>query len=339
MQRLILLAVFICSFLACSDVRPTAINEDDSSISLMFYNVENLFDTVDDPDTYDEEFTPTGSKEWTEERYQHKLSQLGKVIASADSHMPDILGLCEVENATVVQDLIESAWFKKAGYDFLHVDSPDGRGIDVALIYNPDRIELSLASTIQSKLPVGDRPNTRLVMHAEGEFEGKALHVFVNHWPSRHGGQEHSEPNRLTVAYNVRQKIDEILEKDPEAQIVMMGDFNDHPNNKSLMEVLSAGKKGDRKLLVNLMWEKHKSGLGSYNYKGDWGALDQFIVSQNLVDGEGADVDESTVEFVKHDWMMYVNDKGEAYPSRTYGGKNYYAGFSDHLPIFMKINR
>lgn len=331
-----IIPIFILGIVSCKEVKPTAASENTNELQLVFYNVENLFDIEDDPNKADEEFTPTGKKMWTADRYDHKLKQLGKVISSANSHMPDILGVCEVENKRVLEDLNASSNFAKVNYSILHKESPDGRGIDVGLLYNPERIRLDDIEYIESTLPVGDRPNTRLVMHAMGEFNGEELHVYVNHWPSRYGGQKESEPNRLTVAYNVRKSMDEVIAANPAANIVMMGDFNDHPNNKSIMEVIGAdldGKKG----MVNLMWEKHKRGEGSYNYRGDWGALDQFIVTPTLTDGKGLDVDENSVQFVKHDWMMYVNDEGEAYPNRTYGGPNYYAGFSDHLPIAMTL--
>lgn len=336
MTRVLFAGLFISLFLCCSEHRPTVLSGDNGSLNLLFYNVENLFDTQDDPRTADEEFTPAGKKMWTEERYQNKLLNLGKVIASANDCMPDIIGLCEVENRKVLGDLIASPHFEKTNYSILHQDSPDGRGIDVALIYDPSRIQLEEAGYIQSTLPSGDRPNTRLILHARGTFNGSPFHVFVNHWPSRYGGQEKSEPNRLTVAYNLRQAINAVMSAEPDAQIVLMGDFNDYPNNKSLTDVLSAGRKGE-KLLTNLMWEQHKRGEGSYYYRGEWGALDQFIVSQNLLDGEGAEVDQSSVIFVRHEWMMYTDSTGVAFPNRTYGGPNYYGGFSDHLPIFMTI--
>lgn len=312
----------------------TETNQD--KLTVMFYNVENLFDTEDDPNTFDEDFTPNGKLTWDQGRLDTKMLHLGKVLDAAGESMPDILGLCEVENLGVVEAFAQSAYLKATPYNILHKESPDGRGIDVALLYNSEHVSLSEVSYIESKLPAGDRPNTRLVLHAKGTVAGKELHVFVNHWPSRGGGKDATEPNRLTVAYNVRQEIDAVLAENPEAHILMMGDFNDYPNDKSLVDVLSAGRKGE-KLLCNLMWEKHKLGEGSYNYKGEWGALDQFIVSQNMVDGYDLDANESSVRFVREDWMMYTNDEGEVYPNRTYGGPNYYGGYSDHLPIFMEL--
>ncbi len=322
---------------SCHSVQNTSFNPSKEELSIAFYNVENLFDLEDDPNTFDEEFTPTGKKAWTKDRYETKLLNLGRVVSSMDEAMPDILGLCEIENRKVVEDLNKSPYFSGVNYQILHQESPDGRGIDVGLMYNADKIELEIAGVIESTLPAGDRPKTRLILHAKGEANGEELHLFVNHWPSRSGGQEETEPNRLTVAFNLRNYIDKVLEENPEALIVLMGDFNDHPNNKSIQDILRAGKGKDYRL-ENLMWDKHKNGEGSYNYRGDWGALDQFMVSQNLLDGEGVDVLPETVKFVKHDWMMYVNKEGQASPSRTYGGPNYYGGYSDHLPIHMTLS-
>lgn len=324
----------------CAERKTASVDEpvatEADRLSVMFYNVENLFDLEDDPDTFDEDFTPNGKLTWDQGRLDTKMLNLGKVVAAAADEMPDILGLCEVENLGVVEAFAQSAYLKATPYKIIHKESPDGRGIDVALLYNSSKVSLSEVNYIQSKLPAGDRPNTRLVLHAKGDINGEEMHVFVNHWPSRSGGKDATEPNRLTVAYNVRQEVNSVLESNKDAYILLMGDFNDHPNDKSMVEVLSAGRKGE-KLLYNLMWEKHKLGEGSYNYRGEWGALDQFIVSQNLVDGASVDVVESTVRFVREEWMMYTNDKGEVYPSRTYGGPNYYGGYSDHLPIYMEL--
>lgn len=320
---------------SCNQVKPTSFSSN-NELSVAFYNVENLFDTKDDPNTNDEEFTPSGKKAWTAERYAVKLENLGKVVQAMDSNMPDIIGLCEIENREVVEDFNNSTYLKAAGYEILHRESPDGRGIDVGLMYNPSKVKLEIEGVIETVLPAGTRPNTRLIIHAAGVLNGKSLNLFVNHWPSRGGGKNETEPNRLSVARNLKLYVQELLAKDPQAMIIFMGDFNDHPNDKSLAEVLNAGIK-EKNTYNNLMWDMHKNGLGSYNYRGTWGALDQFIVSKNLTDGAGIDVDQSSVKFVKEDWMMYTNKKGETYPSRTYGGPNYYGGCSDHLPIFMKL--
>lgn len=342
-HRFIFFVVLTILFLGCKETQSTAERSDnaanDSSaevsttFNVVFYNVENLFDTEDDPQKADEEFTPAGEKEWTPERYDQKLAKLSRVIAASDDKLPAVIGLCEVENRKVVEDLAKTGALAAIEYGVIHRESPDGRGIDVALLYDTKRLNLNEAGVITTTLPVGDRPNTRLILHASGDINGAPVHFFVNHWPSRYGGKEKSEPNRLAVASNLRTYLDAVLQNDPDAEIIMMGDFNDHPDDKSIVEVLNAGSLSSSQPLANLMYDLHKKGKGSYNYRGEWGALDQFIVTRSLTDGEGIDVQPETVRFVRHDWMMYVNDKGEAYPNRTYGGPNYYGGFSDHLPI------
>ncbi len=328
----------LISFQCCKSSKKTADISVPGSINVLFYNVENLFDIIDDPNTFDEDFTPTGKLAWDQERYDVKIQNLSKVMTIDGTLMPDLVGLCEVENRAVVEDLMAAAAFKGIKYDVIHKDSPDGRGIDVALAYNPTKLKVEEVAYIESKLPVGDRPNTRLAMHAIGISGGDTIHIFVNHWPSRTGGQETSEPNRLTVAHNVRAEIDKVLAADRDAKILMMGDFNDYPNNQSLSYVLDA-KKDDAGTLINMMWDMNKMGIGTYNYKGDWGTLDQFIVSPSLVDpGTGYTVKNDEAIIIKEEWMMYTNKEGEAYPNRTYGGKNYYGGYSDHLPIRLVLD-
>ncbi|MFT4678722.1 MAG: putative extracellular nuclease [Flavobacteriales bacterium] len=337
----ILLSFLVCmtliSLQCCKSSKKTAEITTPGALNVLFYNVENLFDTEDDPNTFDEDFTPTGKLSWDEERYGNKLNNLSRVITIDGTLMPDLVGLCEVENRKVVEDLMADANFKGIEYKVVHKDSPDGRGIDVALAYNPKKLKVEEVNYISTKLPVGTRPNTRDAMHVVGISGGDTIHIFVNHWPSRTGGQEKSEPNRLTVARNVRKEVNKILEADSDAKILLMGDFNDYPNNKSLRDVLEAKK--DDGILINLMWDTNKMGEGTYNYKGDWGALDQFIVSPSLMDaGLGYNVKDDKVHIIKEDWMMYTNKEGVAYPNRTYGGKNYYGGFSDHLPIRLVLD-
>ncbi len=342
---LFLLSAALITFASCSDKKDipqvssevvTPIETEDR-LNVMFYNVENLFDTIDDPFTKDEEFLPEGKKAWTQERYNDKLDKLSKVISSASS-LPDILGLCEVENRQVVEDLKSNERFASMGYVVVHKDSPDGRGIDVALVVNKNKVRVVRTDYLKTKLPVGDRPSTRLILHATTLIDRDTLHIYVNHWPSRYGGQEQSEPNRMQVALSLKRDIDLLKERSPTAKILIMGDFNDYPADNSLNKVLMAGIEEGRPF-YNLMWEKDKFGEGTYNYKGDWGCLDQFIVSKNMMNEKASiSVSKEGAVLLKHDWMLYTNENGEVYPSRTYGGPNYYGGYSDHLPIFLQLD-
>ena len=305
---------------------------------ILFYNVENLFDTINDEGHRDGEFTPEHEKNWNSERYQFKLSQLSKVIAAADTgFLPDMIGLAEVENRGVVEDLIATPLLQKAGYQIIHKESPDFRGIDVALVYGKNY--RALKNTFYTITLPGERSTTRDLLYSKGVFNKDTLHLFVNHWPSRYGGKKESDPKRAIVAAILRQKVDSLFTADVAPKIVIMGDFNDYPQDSSLAKILGALPKSTGKPdeLINLAWATDAAGAGSYNYKGDWGALDQMIFSGYLLAGKKWHVTMQSYQVVKKHWMLYTNKKGEKSPSRTYGGPNYYGGFSDHLPVLLKV--
>jgi predicted extracellular nuclease len=295
---------------------------------LMFYNVENLFDTIDSPNTKDEEFLPSSEKKWDSYRYNYKLNQLEKVFNEIiekenENNLPDIIGLSEVENKHVIEDLLKKDVFMNHNYFIVHKDSPDGRGIDCALLVNR-KFEVLQNNFIQIKNPKESR-TTRDIVYSKLKFKNQIFNVFVNHWPSRWGGQEASNHKRVFVAKVLRKYIDENTSQGDFNLI--MGDFNDYPNNESLEETLV---KDD---LLNLMSSSKVSGKGSYNYRGNWNWLDQIIVSKEISSFR-------LIKFgaFKEDFMMYTNKKGEVYPSRSFGGNNWYGGYSDHLPVYLKIS-
>tara|TARA_B100000524_G_scaffold318201_1_gene197583 strand:- start:453 stop:1409 length:957 start_codon:yes stop_codon:yes gene_type:complete len=298
---------------------------DDKELFSVFYNVENLFDTIDNPNTRDNEFLPKSEKKWDTYRYNYKLNQLDKVFSEIikkenENRLPDIIGLCEVENKLVIDDLLKTETFKNHTYKIIHKQSPDGRGIDCALLVD-EKFEVLNSDFIKINNPKESRA-TRDIVFGKLKFKNQIINVFVNHWPSRWGGQEASNHKRVFVAEVLRKYIDNnTLESDFN---LIMGDFNDYPTNESLAEVLV---KDD---LVNLMSKSNVSGRGSYNYRGNWDWLDQIIVSQD---------DFKLISFgaFEEDFMMYTNKKGEVYPNRSFGGNNWYAGFSDHLPVFLRF--
>ena len=305
---------------------------------ILFYNVENLFDTINQEGHRDGEFTPEHEKNWTSEKYNFKLSQLSKVIASADTgYLPNIIGLAEVENRNVIEDLAATQLLKGSEYKIIHKESPDFRGIDVALIY--DETYKPIKNTFYKIDLPGDRSTTRDILYSKGVFKKDTMHLFVNHWPSRYGGKKKSDPKRALVASFLREKVDSLFSKDSSPRIIIMGDFNDYPQDSSLAEILSAlpESTGKQDELINLSWAIDASGAGSYNYRGHWGALDQMIVSGYTLEGRRWHVKMNSYEVIKHQWFMYTDDKGEEYPARTYGGPNYYGGYSDHLPIMLRI--
>lgn len=309
------------------------------SYKIAFYNVENLFDTVDDPTTLDDDFTPDGKQKWTTERYQAKLTKIAQVMDSLGK--PHLIGLSEVENLTVLEDLIETEALKTEDYGIIHKNSPDMRGIDVALLYKKQNFQVLKTEFIRVNFPdfIEKDYTSRDILYAKGKLSnGEILHVFVNHWPSRRGGLQQSEPKRLFVAQHVKKAVDEILYKDQKALVVLMGDFNDEPDNTSLTSVLgalpdeSAALEG---LLYNCFYSQDKDKKGSYNYRGNWNMLDQFIVSGYLRN-PAAPLMVKNPTIYKYSWLMYEGKNGPT-PNRTYGGPNYYGGYSDHLPISIEL--
>jgi len=313
--------------------------EDKDPFTVVFYNVENLFDTLDHPDKKDEEFMPGTEKNWNTARYSKKLNMLATVIDSiGKDDMPSIIGLCEVENKRVLVDLVIKTGLKDEGYKVVREESPDFRGIDVALLYN----EKDFTYLEHRKIPVEFKDQgsytTRDILYVKGEGPDKEiLHFFVNHWPSRRGGLEKSEPRRTRAAQVLKDNVDNILKEDENASIVIMGDFNDEPQNNSINKTLGAGKSNKSKL-VNLMYDMNTKEVGTYKYKDNWNMLDQFIISSGLMDDKGLKAGMNSAGIYREDWILYYSKKyGDYSPNRTYGGPNYYGGYSDHLAIYLRL--
>ena len=335
--------LFLFSLVLFSLLQLTAQDSPCTSYQVGFYNVENLFDLIDDPVKLDEEFTPLGKKKWTEERYREKMEHLDRVIGAMG--YPDILGLCEVENEAVLQDLIRTNGMIERTYAILHTESPDARGIDVALLYNSAVCQVLNHDYIRIEFPievVPDEPGytSRDILHAQLLFLGRdTLDVYVNHWPSRYGGLEKSQPKRVHVANHLRVEIDELLEQRPQAKIIIIGDLNDEPDNISVQKVLGALMPGDAihpNLLYNLMAVQDAVGYGTYNYRGNWNMLDQIIVSGNLLNPK-AKLQVLEPRILLRPWMLYKHDRFGYGPTRSYGGPNYYGGYSDHLPVSVTL--
>ncbi|HET8963537.1 MAG TPA: hypothetical protein VFM99_06555 [Chitinophagales bacterium] len=310
------------------------------SIGVMFYNVENLFDTINSPNTMDEEFTPNSKKEWNTERYLTKLNHLAIVIASMGS--PEIVGLAEVENKNVLNDLIKQSAIKNAGYAIVHFDSPDERGIDVALLYKKDVITILDSKPIFVNLPEDDGGATRdiLFVHAQFKLNKKDVYIFINHWPSRYGGSEKTKMRRAIAASTLKNSTDSLNAKFTDPVILIMGDFNDMPSDESITDVLQTNKLGSNycdECLVNLMSNIEFAKEGSYFYDGSWQVLDQFIVSEVLLQNAKPYVIINSIQIVKNDFQLYKSKNYGYLPSRTYGNGMYHGGYSDHLPIYMEM--
>lgn len=309
---------------------------------LGFWNVENLFHPDNDPDKQDDDFTPEGNNRWSPSRYYKKLMSLSKVVVAMGGwSAPDILGMCEVENKLVVRELIERTPLKAAGYEVVHYESPDNRGIDVALIYRKERFTLLHSEPIHVTFEDGSRP-TRDILYVKGMMLDKdTIHVFINHWPSRLGGAQVSEPKRMRAASLLRAKVDSIWQVVPNAAVVITGDFNDEPEDKSITESLKAKhdrKKLDDNTLFNFMYEKLGK-EGSHKFQGHWGIIDQMIVTANMVDGRNnISVKGSIAHIFKEDWLLVEDTRFTGHELfRTFSGPRYLGGFSDHLPIFIDL--
>jgi predicted extracellular nuclease len=310
---------------------------DNQQLVIGFYNVENLFDLANDPATNDEDFTPAGKLQWTEERYLTKLSHIAQVMDSLPGALPIAMGLCEIENRSVLNDLIKQEKIVAGNYQIVHKDSPDERGIDVALLYRSDVATLKHEEFLKIQLPSENDPFTRDILYCILEIAGEEMHIFVNHWPSRSGGQAESEINRITAAQVLNKRIDEILAKDQNAKILAMGDFNDHPADKSIAEHLHAGGAKPFKFYT-YMAEAALKNEGTHFYKGEWGALDQFIGSWSLVEStKGLRAPIGSQHRFFDDLVLFRDKEGQARPNRTYVGDSYKNGYSDHLAIYLHI--
>ena len=309
--------------------------------TIAFYNVENLFDTIDTPDKIDEEFLPSAMKEWNTEKYQKKISDLAHVLSAIDTvNLPVLIGVAEIEDDVVLNDLVADPQLKKGNYQIVWEDGPDVRGIDCALFYNPAAFTLEKYEALPVKNPHDPGFITRDVLYVKGKMGKEMFHVFVNHWPSRRGGEAASEPLRMLAANVVRKKVDAIFSADSLANIIIMGDMNDEPGNMSLQDVLMATPNSTMpasKQLVNLMYDDYESGLGSYSYRGDWNQIDNIVVSGALITKKSGLKSKLDNGFVFHKpFMEFVNNDGEMSPNRTYG-RTYYGGISDHFPVYMLL--
>lgn len=301
------------------------------------WNVENLFDVLDDPYINDSEFLPESEKEWTEDKFQKKLSNLAQVINYMnDGCGPDILGLIEIENINVLKWLIYK--FKDRDYVIVHRDSPDQRGIDNALIYDRTLFGIVDVDTVRVDIPT--ITPTRYILHTILKHlkTDQSIHFFVNHWPSRSGGEVKSEPNRIAAAETLKRTIDRVRTEDPDAKIILMGDFNDDPNNKSVEQVLGAKNfECDDQFInneiLNLSYKKFSSGEGSYLYGAKWNMIDQMMISSSLFKDEVIQYDCGSYEVIKPEFMIIQEGDRKGAPLRTYAGSRYLGGYSDHFPV------
>ena len=311
------------------------------------WNLENLFDTVDDPGKIDEEFLPGSKKDWTNERLDKKLFNLARVIhAMNNNNGPDILGVCEVEHESLLKDMI-TKYLPGINYKIAYKESPDERGIDNGLLYNADKLKLLSIYADTVHLNFSDK--TRLILNANLLLKesGDTLHVFENHWPSRYGGVEKTEIKREKAASTLRKRVNSYLAQSKNSKIIIMGDFNDEPGNESVLKVLDAqpydcNSPGslqnlkDGNILFNISYKKFQIGEGTYKYRNDWNMLDQIILSSNLIFGKVKYLCNS-FQIFKPDFLVEQSGKYKGNPFPTYGGSKYLGGYSDHFPVTAKF--
>ena len=331
MRKLILLTFLIFVFGVSFSQKPYRI---------MFYNVENFFDTVDDPNKNDNDFLPEGKKHWTYSRMEEKRNSIAKVVTAVGEGTPvAIVGMCEVENDYVLNSLVKYSPLKKCGYKFLHFDSADKRGIDTALLYDPKQFSPISSKPLRKEFKDGKL--TRDVLYVSGATSfGDTLHVFVCHTPSRLGGKNNTEHYRVGVMSMVREHCDSIFSINPNAKIIIMGDFNDSPEDKSLHVALGAlpletPYKDEN--LYNMFYQFMRNPFfGTHKYQSEWSVLDQIIVSGNLLNS-GRLKPESAYIF-KAEFLLEVDKRNmNLKPKRTYSGLRYNAGYSDHLPVIINL--
>ena len=314
---------------------------------IMCYNVENLFDVKDDSLYNDSEYLTGGLRGWNYARYREKLTNIAKVIAAAGEWSPPaIVGLCEIENENTLKDLTQRTGLQQLKYKFIHYESPDARGVDVALLYLPDFFTPINSRPIKVKFP-NSTSTTRDILYASGKIpSGDTLHIFVNHFPSRLGGELESEERRIVAASFLRANVDSLFEKHKNAAIVIMGDFNDYPDNNSMLKTLKANilpeniKEIEPQKLYNLAYKIHAEGkTGSYRHENEWGMLDQIIVSAALLDNFlKIKVLSSTFRVFAPNWLLQEDKNLGLRPFRTYIGMTFNGGFSDHLPILVNCS-
>ncbi len=313
--------------------------------SIGFYNLENLFDTIDSPTTNDVDFLPQGRLYWNTKKYMSKQANMAKVISQLATELsPDgvaLLGVAEVENRKVLEDLVDQPDLKNRHYKIVHYDSPDERGIDVGLLYQPQYFQVlgSRAVPVPLKDPkTGIVDFTRDILYVTGKFDGELIHVMVGHWPSRRGGESASAWARAAAAGVCKQLADSIQMADQNAKIVLMGDLNDDPDSKSMTQVLKARRRTEdlaKGELYNPMYDLYKDGNGTLAYRDSWDLFDQVIVSKGLVNKETGGWQLYNANVFRRPWLLQTEGLYRGYPFRTYVGDIFINGYSDHLPVYL----
>ena len=343
MQKLSLSLFFCLAFM----LQVKAQQKEYSIINIGFYNLENLFDTIHQQGVNDYEYLPTAKKRYTSLVYNDKINRLASVIAELGTNYSSdgvaLLGVSEIENRGVLEDLCNSKGLKGRNYQIAHFDSPDARGVDVGLLYNPKYFTVDTSAALYVEMPAaadGYKGKTRDVLWVKGKLLGEVYHVFVNHWPSRYGGSSASANRRAAAANVCRQTIDSIMRKEPNANIVVMGDLNDNPTDASVTKVLRTAANIPKALNGTLFnpWENiYRGGTGTLAYQDAWALFDQIIISQHVTDKNPEKYYYYKASIYKRDEMIQDSGRYKGYPKRTFDFDRYVSGYSDHFPVYITL--
>jgi hypothetical protein len=309
------------------------------TLIVTFYNVENLFDTRDEPGKNDEEFTPTGERHWNSSLLHKKIAAIDKaLLAAGNDNYPDLVGLAEVENLWVLQMLAKETDSTKINYRIIHKESPDPRGIDVAILYNPAKLKPLRYTVIPVKTGGPQAIASRDILHFTAIFRDETIHFFVNHWPSRSGGYLETTEKRDYAAETLRHYLDSLLVKEPNAKLLLMGDFNATPREPCFRVTLQVSLEtptDESVRLVNLSKPWVKAGKGTIKSGGTWDIFDQFICTANLLaNHQKIHIATKKTIIVEAPFLLENDSRNLGMkPFRTYLGPAYHGGTSDHLPI------
>lgn len=340
MKKILLIVAisFFASFIGVSQEKQYQV------FGVAFYNLENLFDTINNNGKYDLEFSPEGARQWNGDKYRSKLKNMSYAISQMTTSTtpmgPAIIGVSEIENKSVLDDLVKEESIKKWHLQVVHHDSPDRRGVDVGLLYNPRFFKV--LNVTNSTLKVEGNPGfrSRDQMCVTGLLGGEKVSVIVNHWPSRLGGQEASSHLREAAAALSKHIADSLLADDPNQGVIIMGDLNDDPMDKSVAQVVGAKKKQEdvqKGGFYNPWWSMLDKGIGTLAYKGQWNLFDQIIISSNFLGSNRNTLKYWKCEILNKDFLKTQEGDRKGYPLRTFVGGAFTNGYSDHFPteIFL----
>lgn len=313
-------------------------------MAVAFYNLENFFNPEDDPKKSDEDFTPGGSHRYTEAIFRQKAHNMATVLAAmAKAYCPEgpaLIGICEVEDDRALKELVRQPEISDRKYRFIRFDGPDERGINVGLLYRPDCFKVTEARAIPVNLKYAGGGKTRDILFVKGLLSGDLVYVLVNHWPSRSGGEAVTAPKRAAAAAAVRQAVDQVLAREPDARILIMGDLNDDPVSPSVAEVLQAT--GDLKELsgnhlYNPWMRFYRQGLGTLCHNDHWNLFDQILLSPAWLKGDTGRWRYDRAQVFDDDFLKTVRGKYRGYPHRSYSGTRWINGYSDHFPTIIYL--